>query len=332
MRCLAFILLLRLASPFTRSPALSSLRQQWAVSSVRVSTAAFSTSSALERDDTVVELKRGNQLVTLVGTAHLSKASKDQVTAIIESTQPDSVMVELDPSRLKRIGIASTKDLGLPFATAEDIQVPLKEDDKLPTPWWMPLQNFLLSGFSKVGRTLLTGMYNDMGDSMGEVGGGEFRAAIEAAKKTPSCQKIILGDRDSLITLRRAAELAIRSGDPLGVMTRLSEANDAETNELQQRVLDEAPDKADDEAYMTRATIEALKADSGIRNRIFERLEKDVPEFSRAFITERDYIMAEAIQRELSSGAKHVVGVVGLAHVPGISANLETAWRNETTQ
>jgi pheromone shutdown protein TraB len=42
--------------------------------------------------------------------------------------------------------------------------------------------------------------------------------------------------------------------------------------------------------------------------------------------------MAEAIQRELSSGAKHVVGVVGLAHVPGIAANLQSTWINEKTQ
>ena len=286
----------------------------------------------LEKDDTVVELKRGTQLVTLIGTAHLSKASNDQVTKIIETKQPDRVMIELDPARLKRIGIPSAEELGLPFATVEDIQVPLQDDDKLPKPWWTPLQDLLLSGFSKVGRTLLTGMYNDMGDTMDQVGGGEFLAAIEAAKKTPSCEKIVLADRDSLVTLKRAAELAVRSGDPLGVLSRLSEANNAEMDELRQRVLEQAPDKAQDESYLTKATIEALKADTEIRNRIFERLEKEVPEFSRAFISERDYIMAEAIQRELSGGAKHVVGVFGLAHLPGISANLQSTWVNEKTQ
>jgi len=321
------MLLLRFASSFTQQsgmPVPTLLRH--------VAARHVTSSSILETDDTVVELKRGNQLVTLVGTAHLSKASNEQVTKIIETKQPDRVMIELDPSRLKRIGIPSAEDIGLPYATVEDIQVPLQDDDKLPKPWWTPLQDLLLSGFSKVGRILLTGMYDSMGDTVDQMGGGEFLAAIEAAKKTSSCEKIVLGDRDSLLTMKRAAELAMRSGDPLGVMVRLSEVNEAEIDELRQRVLEQEPDKAQDKSYMTKATIEVLKADTEVRNRIFERLEKDVPEFSRAFISERDYIMAEAIQRELSSGAKHVVGVVGLAHVPGIAANLQSTWINEKTQ
>lgn len=326
MRCLVLALCFRFASPFAPS-ALPKLRAP------SYSSVAFSTAKAVEKDDTIVELKFGNQLVTLIGTAHLSKASNDQVTAVIESTRPNVVMVELDETRLERIGIESTNDLGLPFATADDIQVPLLEDDKGPKPWWMPAQNLLLDGFTQVARNLLTGMYNDMGDSMGEVGGGEFLAAINAAKKTPSCEKIVLGDRDSLVTLRRAAELAVRSGDPLGVLARLSEANDAEMEELHEKVRENAPsDKVNDEAFMTSATIEALKADTEIRTRIFERLERDVPEFTRAFLTERDYIMAEAIQREISSGADRIVAVVGLAHVEGISRNLESAWATNNKQ
>ena len=302
----------------------------------------FSTANALDKDDTVTKLKHGDQLVTMVGTAHLSKASNEQVTTIIEETRPDVVMVELDVTRLKRIGIKSTDELGLPFATADDIQVPLQDDDKLALanrPWWIPAQDFLLDGFTQVTRKLLTGMYNDMGSNMSDddddddmVGGGEFLAAINAAKMVPSCEKIVLGDRDSLVTLRRAAELAVRSGDPLGVLSRLQEANEAEMEPLQKRVFDSAPDnQKDNEAYMATAMIEALKQDTEIRNRIFSRLEQEVPEFTRAFLTERDYIMAETIQREISRGAKHVVAVVGLAHVPGISRNLESAWKNRNS-
>jgi hypothetical protein len=38
-------------------------------------------------------------------------------------------------------------------------------------------------------------------------------------------------------------------------------------------------------------------------NDCFERFELEVPEFARAFLTERDYIMAEAIRCESSKGA-----------------------------
>jgi pheromone shutdown protein TraB len=48
-------------------------------------------------------------------------------------------------------------------------------------------------------------------------------------------------------------------------------------------------------------------------------LEVQVPEFTQAFLKERDYIMAQAIRRELlDANVKQVVGVVGLAHVPGM--------------
>ena len=342
MRYLAFTVLWSTAKSFTPSPHPTlqrhahswrrvvlqpTISRQWGVSS-RVK-AVFSAASAVENDDTVVDLKFGDQKVTLIGTAHLSKASNDQVTSIIESTQPDVVMVELDETRLERIGIESAEDLGLPYVTADDIQVPLQEDDKRPKPWWAPAQDLFLNIFTRVARKLLTGMYDDLGENVGQVGGGEFLAAINAAKKSPSCERIVLGDRDSLVTLRRAAELAMRNGDLFGMISRLNEANDAEMEVLQQRVRENAPDKADDEAYMTSATIEALKADTEIRNRIFTRLEQEVPEFTRAFLVERDYIMAEAIQREISRGARHVVGVVGLAHVEGIAGNLKSAWKDK---
>ena len=48
---------------------------------------------------------------------------------------------------------------------------------------------------------------------------------------------------------------------------------------------------------------------------------KAIPEFTRAFVTERDYIMAEVIKRETE--AKHVVAVVGLAHVSGVATILQ---------
>lgn len=321
---LIFSLVFRFTHSFVPPPSHPALRRHfvWRAAS----------SYSIDNDETLTEFKFGNQLVTLIGTAHLSKASNDQVTSVIETTQPDVVMVELDETRLERIGIDSVDDIGLPVVTADDIEVPLQEDDKLPKPWYMPIQNLLLDGFTKVARGLLTGMYDDMGDTMGEVGGGEFLAAINTAKRTPSCEKIVLGDRDSLVTLRRAAELAVRSGDPLGVMARLSEANSAEIEELRKQVFENAPeDKLEDEAYITTATIEALKADKSVRTRIFERLEREVPEFTRSFLTERDYIMATAIQREITNGAKHIVAVVGLAHVPGIAANLEqlqSTWEN----
>jgi pheromone shutdown protein TraB len=71
------------------------------------------------------------------------------------------------------------------------------------------------------------------------------------------------------------------------------------------------------------AMVERMKTDTQFRNRLFSRLEQEVPEFTQSFLVERDYIMAEVIRRE--TDAKHVVAVVGLAHVPGMAENLRAA-------
>ena len=79
--------------------------------------------------------------------------------------------------------------------------------------------------------------------------------------------------------------------------------------------------------------MERLKEDSEFRNRLFRKLEKEVPEFTQAFLKERDYIMAETIRRELVDSThvvEKVVAVVGLAHVPGMEATLLAMFNNMT--
>mmetsp|Transcript_35396 Transcript_35396/g.105734 ORF Transcript_35396/g.105734 Transcript_35396/m.105734 type:complete len:381 (-) Transcript_35396:71-1213(-) len=294
------------------------------------------TATASGEGGTVLELTHPatGQLVTLIGTAHLSQKSNEQVTDMIETVRPDVVMIELDEARLERIGL-TPEEMILPYATADDIMPPPTEDDiafDADRPWWNFAREAFLDGLTRVGRAGLTAMYDDMSSGLGDdvVGGGEFLAAIRTAEKvagtTPERTKIVLGDRDSLLTLRRAADLALRSGDPLGVMGRLSEANGEEMEELEAKVREGMPSDAA-EAEVTAALIERIKADDDFRNRVFGRLEKEVPEFTQAFLTERDYIMAEAIHRE--RGAKKVVAVLGLAHLPGVAENLRKCFREE---
>ena len=285
---------------------------------------------------TMVELKNPitGQQITLIGTAHLSQTSNDQVKYVIETVKPDAIMIELDPSRLERIGLTQG-DLGTNFGTCEDIEPPLLEDDieaMQNRPWWRGFTEVCVDSVAEFARGALTDMYKDMGKTMGKdglVGGGEFLAAINAAKSNDessdngSSTKIVLGDRSSVVTIKRAVELAIRSGDPLGALGRLASANQEELDKMQHSIRQDMEGNSMDESELNVAMVEALKSDAGFRNRIFSRLEREVPEFTRAFLTERDYIMAEAIRRE--TDAAHVVAVVGLAHVPGMSANLRAS-------
>mmetsp|Transcript_10957 Transcript_10957/g.22938 ORF Transcript_10957/g.22938 Transcript_10957/m.22938 type:complete len:201 (-) Transcript_10957:68-670(-) len=178
-------------------------------------------------------------------------------------------------------------------------------------------------------------MYEDMGKSMGDdvIGGGEFLAAIDAAKALEeeggggggggSPAKIVLADRDSLSTIRRAAELALRTGDPFGVLSALNDANRSEMDGMERKVRARLGEGAE-EAEVTAELIEAIKSDAKFRAGLFERLEAEVPVFTRAFLEERDYIMSEAVRRE--EGSRRAVAVVGLAHVPGIERNLRAAF------
>jgi len=299
-----------------------------------------------------------NQKVTLVGTAHLSKKSNQQVIQIMKDVQPDVLMVELDPQRLERVGVVGgTAGLPIEYCTVEDIHpAPLQDDIEasISQAWHTPFQNLFLDVFTTVARSMLTGMYNNMGESMELKGGGEFLAAIQAAQdqndnyeqqnkqmeddsgtqqsqqRRRKCTRIVLGDRDSLQTIRRAGELALRSGDPMGVLSRLASVSEAEMGKLEDKV--RAQQLGKDEAEIKVAIVEAMKSDPQMRHKLFSRLEEEVPEFARAFIIERDYIMAEAVRREAATNsAQHIVAVVGAAHLPGMSTNLQRSWATATT-
>lgn len=52
-----------------------------------------------EQANTVVRIEQDGKTYILIGTAHVSKTSADEVKAVIESEQPDAVCIELDEQR-----------------------------------------------------------------------------------------------------------------------------------------------------------------------------------------------------------------------------------------
>lgn len=248
-------------------------------------------------------------------------------------------------TRLRRIGIRSIDDINLNVTTADDIQLPEEwlQLDHGPIPlWFKPLfafQELVTNIISRVIRVLLTNMYNDLSDRMqkrssvddaGVRGGGgsEFWAAIRAAESCPSCTRLVLGDRSSLTTIQRAALFAFQSGNPMLVLQRMQRVNADELEQLSSRIRQELVTSAGgtnssvtDEDVQVQL-MEYLKEDNTFRDRLFKTLEMEVPEFTRAFLKERDYIMARSIERILvEPEIQRVVVVVGAAHVSGIQEN-----------
>lgn len=311
----------------------------FAASSVEMS------SSNLEYGDTVVVLTTPrNQTVTLVGTAHQSRLSQEQVQTVIQQEQPNVVLVELDPSRLPRIGISSMQDIqvGRVVIAAETIlkQHDTKNDSFDLFDWWK--RNFL-DNFTEVVRTVMSSVLQDGRnerlasikqklDADELISGGEFLVAIRAAEKCVFCDTVILGDRPIVTTIQRAAQLAWDSGDPFGVLSRLQSESTVALEELHNRVFrDLGIDQnrvndltQDEKTRLDVALKESLKNDSRVRERLFQQWEEKVPEFAQAFLQERDIIMGESIRVELERvDVERVVAIVGLGHVPGIRKALQ---------
>lgn len=119
----------------------------------------------------------------IIGTAHVSSESIEEVKETILETRPDVVAVELDLNRYHNLkneleGKESEKEL--------NIREIIKSDQ---------LTMFLVSSF-------LSYMQKKIGDDVGVKPGAEMMAAIEAAEEVGA--NIALIDRDIQITLKRA--------------------------------------------------------------------------------------------------------------------------------
>ncbi|MDD9311634.1 TraB/GumN family protein [Cytobacillus firmus] len=114
----------------------------------------------------------------LIGTAHVSKHSAEQVKEVIEAEQPDSVCVELDEQRYQSI-IEGSK-----WKQMDIIQV-IKEKKAS-----LLLMNLAISSFQ-----------NRMADQFGIKAGQEMIQGIESAKETGA--ELVLADRNIQITFAR---------------------------------------------------------------------------------------------------------------------------------
>ena len=116
--------------------------------------------------------------IVLIGTAHVSEKSIQDVTKAIEETKPDIVAVELCPARYRAL-------------TGQEEEKEIKISELLSG---SKLYLFLVQMF-------LAYLQKKIGDELGVKPGSEMLAAIEIAQKTGA--RIALVDRDVGITIQR---------------------------------------------------------------------------------------------------------------------------------
>ncbi len=126
------------------------------------------------------ELTVNSKRIVLVGTAHVSQDSIDEVEEVIRELEPDAVCVELCANRYESMirNPDSWKNM--------DIVKVIKEGKAQ-----LLMMSLMMSAFQK-----------KMGDKLGVKPGAEMKAAIEAAEMAGS--EIVLADRDITVTLKRA--------------------------------------------------------------------------------------------------------------------------------
>lgn len=135
--------------------------------------------SPLTQADNVVSKTYGDKTYILVGTAHVSKESVDEVRTLIRTMAPDKVCIEIDQMRYNTLSQPeSWKSLDI-YKVIKEGRGPLL------------LSNLMLTSYQK-----------RLGVDMGTKPGEEMRAAIDLANELNIPFTLI--DRDIQTTLRRA--------------------------------------------------------------------------------------------------------------------------------
>lgn len=129
--------------------------------------------------DTVTRLRYGNREYVLVGTAHVSAASIEEVKAVVREEHPDTVGVEIDAGRYRSLSEPQN---------------------------WQKLDIFQVlrekKGFLLMANLALSTFQKRIGVDLDTKPGQEMLAAVEVAKEVGATPVFI--DREVQVTLRRA--------------------------------------------------------------------------------------------------------------------------------
>lgn len=234
--------------------------------------------------------------VYLVGTAHVSETSADEVRKVIEVAKPDHVMVELCEQRAQRLRAGHAGPSG------QDIVQQLSEYllRRNSSPGF-GVECLLKLGFS--GFYALFRQY-------GLIPGLEFKVALAEADRLnlPICY----GDADINETMSQLAA-ALRQMS----FFRLSEAPPM-PQELEELL-------GEINLFKLSDSVEKLKNRSHIA--LFrDHMSSVMPEVMDVMVHRRDVLMAERLLHRCGRG--RVVAVVGMAHMDGI----EREWQKHSGQ
>jgi len=231
--------------------------------------------------------------VYIVGTAHFSRESQDDVSLVIRNVAPDIVMVELCAARVHMLShdektlLEEAKNIN--FAKIRSITK----------------SNGLLNGLFYI---LMLNMSAKITEDLGMAPGGEFRRAVKEIRRLqrPDGPILHLGDRSINVTLQRAFN-GLSLWQTIKIVCKLLFS-----------------DKT-----ITKEDVEKCKQ-KDLLEELMEQMAGEYPVFRDVFVNERDLYLCHSLTlastpTQLLPNGKlkpvTVVGVVGIGHSSGIAKN-----------
>ncbi|MFU0789620.1 MAG: TraB/GumN family protein [Virgibacillus proomii] len=225
-------------------------------------------------EDNITRIHIGDKEYILIGTAHVSKHSAEQVKEVIEIEKPDAVCVELDEQRYQSLKDENKwKNM--------DIFKVIKEKKAS-----LLLMNLAISSFQK-----------RMAKQFGINPGQEMIQGIESAKEIGA--ELVLADRNIQITFSRIWHNIGLKGKALLLTQVIASIFSNES--------------------ISEEELEKMKQQDTI-NTILQEFTDSFPKLKKPLIDERDQYLAQKIKE--APGNK-VVAVLGAAHVPGITEQIQ---------
>ncbi|XP_041976747.1 traB domain-containing protein-like isoform X1 [Aricia agestis] len=229
---------------------------------------------------TILDAPDGGK-VYLVGTAHFSLESQEDVSKVIRQVRPHMVMVELCDQRTNILLL----DEEIILREAKNINIA-----KIRA---TIAQNGLFNGLMYI---LLLDMSAHITRELGMAPGGEFRRAMAEAKRIPNCI-VQLGDRSIDITLQRAIA-SLTWGQTIRFVWHLLTSNKS----------------------ISAEEVERCKQKKMLED-MLEEMAGEFPPLKRVFVVERDMYLCHSLQVAALQPRREpcrIVGVVGIGHVAGI--------------
>jgi len=232
--------------------------------------------------------------ITLIGTAHVSRESIDEVSRIIREEKPDLICVELDKGRYASMTQKeSWENLNMVKAIREG------------------------KGFLLMANLVLAGFQRRMGAELGVKPGEEMKAALDAGKELGIPHALC--DREVQITLRRAwASCGLWSKNKL-LATLIASA--FSTEKLSAEEIENLKNRGELDGMMNEL--------AGYLPEVKETLIDERDQYLAAKIWSSACEQASAEQGPQQP--KRVVAVVGAGHMMGIKTHLEKIAAKEKT-